>query len=215
MNRGETLSSVLRHEMAVVSRCRGLRIGVLVYVLALTVWALGWGDGAANGARAIETILLAICLPWIGARCASPERGNDLIMSSTFRGLSASRVVLARAAAVGSALAVVVLSGLPIVILANRISAGPAVEVLRDLAAQGALAIVATAAVLTARYLWPGRVQGWLVAATVTVGVATMVRIPSGSAVVLATAAASGGLVVGILASRADATLRFVPGDRR
>jgi hypothetical protein len=216
MSRADTLTTLLRAEMAFISRSQAFRAGIFVYLVALTTWAFGWGDTTtASRARIVETVLLTLVMPWVGLRCASPERGNDLIVLSTFRGVRASRILVARGVAVALALATVVLSGVPIMILATRISAAPPADLLRDLAAQCALAIAATAAVLVARYTWPGRVQGWLAAAMLTAAVTTVLQSAASAGAAVSAAAIGGGLVMWTLANRADASLRYMPEQTR
>ena len=103
-------------EMAAISRCRAFRAATAVYVAALTLFALGWGDvNTSERVRTVSMILLTVLLPWIGARCAAAERGDDLVIVSALLGLRPSQLLMARAVALVSALTIVVLGGFPVV----------------------------------------------------------------------------------------------------
>jgi hypothetical protein len=207
--------ALMGREMAAISRCRAFRAGTVAYVAVLTLFALGWGDAnASDRFRIVATILLTVLLPWIAARCAAAERGDDLVIFGALLGLRPSRMLMARAVAMAGALTIVVLSGFPVVIFANRISGRPSAEAVIDLAAQCALAITATAAVLVARHLSRSRVYGWLAAALATGAITAIVRVPSGS-VEIALIAACAALVMWALASRADVSLRYLSEDVR
>ena len=172
------LSVLLRCELTSLSRCRAVRIGTLVYVAALVLFVFGWGEtNAAARARELEAMLLALFMPWLAVRCAPAERGEELLMLGAILGVRPSEIVMARALAIAAALAVVAVSGAPVLILAHRIAAAPVADLLRAAGEQIALAIVATAAVTTTQQLWTGRVRVWLAAGACTAAIAALVEV--------------------------------------
>jgi hypothetical protein len=175
MSRLTPLWVLLRCEMTSLSRCRAFRIGSLVYVAALMVFVFGWGEtNTAGRAGEVEAVLLVLLMPWMAVRCASAERGDELVILGAILGVRPSQILIARAVAIASALVVVAMSGAPVLILAHRIGANSTPDLLRSLAGQLGLAVAATAAAVAAQQLWAGRVRVWLAAGAVTAVVAAL-----------------------------------------
>ena len=194
------MRALLVREVMAMSRRRAFRAATLLYVVLLTTFALGWGDAQGyDGLRHIEAIALALLLPWIAARCMAAEHGDDLVMLSALLGLQPSRILTARVIALMLALGLVILSGLPIGILANRVSAGVPLDVVRSGGALFAIAIASTAAVLICRHLWADRVWSWLAATAVTTA---LIQIPMTAVV--------GGLILVVYVVRTDISLRYL-----
>lgn len=194
--------ALVTREVGAISRCRAFRTATLFYVVVLTTFAFGWGDERHHDVWGVEAIVLTTLLPWIAARCTAAERGDDLVMFGVLLGVQPSRILAARATALAVTLGIVVISGLPIGILANRVSAGAPLDVVPHAGGLLTIALAATATVLVCRHLWAGRVWSWLAATAAT---AALTQLPM--------AAVASALVLVVHVLRADATLRYLSAE--
>jgi hypothetical protein len=206
-------------EMHVIGRRGAFSAAICVHVTLLAGYLLAWGDAGgisvASGLNVYEqtlmaeVVLLAILLPWTAARCVAAERGDDLVLLSVITAVPPSRVVLARSLAITTALVMVVASGLPILILAGRISAVRMLLVAEYEMALLSLACVSSATVLTWRHVCHSRVVGWLAAALSTAAVVSAARMAP-SLVIAPIMTAASLCAMGLLALRADVSLRYL-----
>lgn len=209
---------VLR-ELHVIGRRGALSAAICVHVALLTGYLLGWATG--NGTSAVGTLtvyeqtlivevsLLTILLPWIASRCVAAERGDDLVMLSMVTAIPPSRLMLARGLAVTFALVLVIASGLPTLILAGRISAVRMSMIVAYELGLFSLAFVSCAAALTWRHVCASRVIGWFAAALSTAAVVSSVW--TAPSLVIAPAMTAAALcAIGLLALRADVSLRYL-----
>lgn len=73
----------------------------------------------------VECALLGALLPWLASRALADERRDDLVRLAVLAGRRPPEVVAAKLVAILLALALVVLSGLPLLLLAQQMSALP------------------------------------------------------------------------------------------
>jgi hypothetical protein len=209
---------VLR-ELRVIGRRGALSVAICVHVTLLAGYLLAWGNASGRPVASalnvyeqtlmVEVVLLAILLPWVAARCAASERGDDLVRLSVATAIPPSRIVLARAFAVATGLVMVVASGLPTLILAARISAIGMALVAEYEFALLSLAFLSSAAALTWRHVCHGRVLGWFAAALSTAAVVSAARMAPPLVIAPVMTAAS-LCAMGLLALRADVSLRYL-----
>ena len=208
-------------ELDVMARRTPFAVSVIVHAGLLALFVLGWANGRGvpllpdlsfyEQTRVVQAGLLALLLPWTAARCVASEHGNELVLLSALTGLAPSRLIAARAGAGLAGLVLVVASGLPIVLIAQRMSAVDMPRLVRDEAVMIAIAMMAWACVLWARHLSASALRGWLGATMVTLGIIATAGVAMPSAVMAAGAlAAIGGAAVLMLMARADVSLRYL-----
>jgi len=213
------MGAMVLRELRVIGRRGALSAAMCVHVALLTGYLLAWGNGngiPVAGALTVydqmlnvDVILLAILLPWIAARCVAAERGDDLVMLSMVTAIPPSRVIVARALAATTSLILVIASGLPTLILAGRISAVRMSLVAECELALFSLAFVSSATALTWRHVCHSRVIGWFAAALSTAAVVSAARMAP-SLVIAPVLTAAALCAMGLLALRADVSLRYL-----
>jgi len=213
------MGAMVLRELRVIGRRGALSAAMCVHVALLTGYLLAWGNG--NGIPVlgaltvydqmlmVEVVLLTLLLPWIAARCVATERGDDLVLLSMVTAIPPSRVVVARALAVTMSLILVIASGLPALILAGRISAVRMSLVAEHEFALFSLAFVSSATALTWRHVCHSRVIGWFAAALSTAAVVSAARMAP-SLVIAPVLTAAALCAMGLLALRADVSLRYL-----
>jgi hypothetical protein len=215
------MGPVITRELDVMARRTPFVAAVIVHAGLLGLFVLGWGDGRGvpllpdlsfyEQTRLVQAGLLALLLPWTAARCAAPERGNELVLLSALTGFAPSRLIAARACAGLAGLVLIVASGLPIALMTQRMSAVDTSRLIRDEAVLMAIAMMAWACVLWSRHLTARALRGWLGAAVLTVAVMAAAGLAVSSAVLAAgVLAAIGGAAVLLLLARADVSLRYL-----
>ena len=213
------MGAMALRELHVIGRRGALSAAICVHVALLTGYLLAWGNGNGSPvARAltvygqtlmVDVILLTVLLPWIAARCVAAERGNDLVLLSVVTAIPPSHVVVARALAVTTSLILVIASGLPTLILAGRISAVRMSLVAEHEFALFSLAFVSSATALTWRHVCRSRVIGWFAATLSTAAVVSSAS--TAPWLVIAPAVTAAALcTMGLLALRADVSLRYL-----
>lgn len=215
------MGTVIAREFDVMARQGPFVAAIAVHAGLLALFVLGWGDGRGvsllpglsfyEQTRLVQAGLLAVLLPWTAARCVAPERGNDLVLLSALTAFAPSRLIAARACAVLAGLVLIIATGLPIALLAQRMSAVDTSRLIRDEGIMISIGMVAWACVLWARYLSAGALRGWLGAALLTVAVIAAGRMAAPSALLAAGAfAVMGGAAVLLLMARTDISLRYL-----
>lgn len=201
---------------AVIVRTPAYWTAAALHALSLAAFLLLWGDGVPTiegsvlaQLSAIQTTVLAVLLPWTAARCDSRPR-DMMIKAAVIAGLVPSRLVLARAAGLAVALGTCALTGLPVLLLAQQISALPATDV--ALLMPPLAGMVAFVAVLTAwcDVLIGDRVAAWVLSAGATLAIVALVAPPWRTPAFAALAIAGAGAMAG----PADYWLRYLPERR-
>jgi hypothetical protein len=212
---------IFRRELDVMARRTAFAVATTVHAGLLALFILAWGDGRGvpllpelsfyEQTRLLQAGLLALLLPWAAARCAAPERGNDLVLLSALTGLAPSRLVAARACAGLAGLVLIVATGLPIAVIAQRMSDVEMPRLIRDEAVMIALALMAWACVLWAQHLSASALRGWLSATILVIALTAATARAAPSAVLAAGIfALVGGAAVLVLIARADVSLRYL-----
>lgn len=213
------MGAIILRELHVIGRRGALSAVICVHVTLLVGYLLAWGDASGIPVASalniyeqtlmVEVVLLAILLPWTAARCVAAERGDDLVRLSVVTAIPPSRIVVARALAVTTGLVMVVASGLPTLILAARISAVRMSLVTEYEFALLSLALLSSATALTWRHVCHSRVVGWFAAALSTAAVVSAARMAP-SIVIAPVVTAASLCAMGLLALRADVSLRYL-----
>ena len=177
----------------------------------LAAFLLVWGDGLPTLTKsvleqiaAVQWTALSVLLPWAAARCGSRSR----IVTTRFAVLTAqlpSSLLLSRGVALFIALGVCTLCGLPMLILAQQISALPPAAVISHMLRLAPM--IGFVAVLTTwcDVLIPDRMLAWLVAAGATL---LTVLLPEDTRLL----ALAAGTIAGAAACfAADPLLRYLP----
>lgn len=201
--------------LVLIVRHEGFLIATTLHVAALASFVLIWGDGVPiwRGDSALVQVvrldlaLLAVILPWVAIRCSPDDSRDSLAQLAAATASRPSRIIAARTAGIGAALLILVVSALPMLVLAQQISALPASMVWRALAPVAALAILVAVVAGAVNMFLAGRLSSWLVATAATiiaVSAASTTARGAASMLVLAT------LVAGVLAISAERRLRYV-----
>ena len=215
------MGTLVARELDVIARRGPFVAAIAAHAGLLALFVLAWGNGTGvplfpdlsfyEQTRLVQAGLLAVLLPWTVARCVAPERGNDLVLLSVLTAFAPSRVIAARACAGLAGLVLIVATGLPVALLAQRMSAVEMSQVLRDEGVMISIGMIALASVLWARHLSARALAGWLGAAILTVAVMAAAGLAAPSAVLAGVAfAVIGGGAVLLLMARADVALRYL-----
>ena len=158
--------------------------------------------------RLVQTIVLLLILPWAAARCEPGERGDDLVLLSVMTAARPSRIVIGQAAALFILLGVVVLSGLPLMLIARQIAALPLRGAIVDLLPALGIAAVAAASSLAWSLGQIDRLAGWLGATASAILATTAVAVSLPRQAVAPCLFVIG--IAGVAACAARADLSFV-----
>jgi hypothetical protein len=134
------MGALLRREALVLARRPASSAALAVHAGLLLAFLWLWEGGrgvtlfgartAFDRLRLVECALLGAILPWLAARALADERRNELVRLAVLAGRRPPGVAAAKLAATFLALALVVLSGLPPLLLAQQMSALPLGRVL-------------------------------------------------------------------------------------
>lgn len=191
---------------AVIIRTRAFWVAAAVHAAVLTAFLLAWGDGmpSLDGSvlqqtMLIQTMTLAVVLPWVAARCRSLSR-PAVVRLAAVKAQPPSRLVIARAAGTAAALSGLALAGLPLVLIGLQISAAPFSAMM--IPAAPIVAMIPFVAVLAVwrELLIANRMTGWLIITTLTVSVA-LVPAPA-AAMLYGLGAAAGIAALGSVGNR-------------
>lgn len=157
-------------ELVAVGRSRALAVSIGVHGSVLTAFLLLWGGGmpVLPGANVYEQLLvlqralLVILLPWLAVRCAAAARGNELVMLAAAAATPPSRVLLGQCVGRFAALAVVVIAGLPLALVAQQASALPLARAASDLLPLFALCAAASLITSWSILACRSRVAAWI-----------------------------------------------------
>lgn len=191
-----------------------------VHTALLAAFVVLWGGGvpALPGAnvyeqqRLVQAALLACLLPWAAVRFGPRGRGDDVVLLSAITGARPSRIVLSQFAALFVLLAAVVVSGLPVMLVARQMAAVPLQTAMADLVPPLGLAALASAAALAWTLGVSDRLAAWLGAAasSVVIVVTLSALFPRGVVALFLFLVGLAGAALS--ASRADASRRYLSG---
>jgi hypothetical protein len=197
------------------TRTPALWIAIVLQVAVLSIYLAVWGDGIPLvDARPVfdqfvtaQTALLLVVLPWSAARCAVTTHRDDVTLLSALAGRPPATVVLSGCVGLALALTAVVLSGLPMAVLAHQISARPAAALFGEQFRLLGLGTFAAAVAMTAVLMSGHRILGWLLATAVTgLAVPVLPGGPVGGCALFVLA----GLTAGMLAARANRRWQYL-----
>lgn len=215
------MGAIFQRELDVVARRPAFILSICAHVMILTAFVLAWSGGPEvpvlggrvfyQQVRFVQAVLLTIMLPWIAARSVADERGDDVVLLAALTAVRPSRLMLARICAVLVALSSVVVSGLPVAVIASRMSGVPISRMFGDQAAIMALVLIACATSLGWRHVCRGRLAGWAIAgiSTGALVVAARLALPSFAATACALATI-GGVTLLVITVRSDRSLRYL-----
>lgn len=210
-------------ETLVVARKPALVSIVIFYCGVLALFLAAWGGHRVpvlagstiyDQQYLVQCALLLCILPWTAARVVATERADGLVRLSAILALPPSHVVIARLLAAAIASAVVVASALPVALVAQQMSAVPALRTVIDQCVLLTFALPAGVVAVWWMQVSRDRLLGWLGATASAMLLLAMVRFAFPSAA--AAAAVSGlGAVVGaaVLITRADVWWRYLAED--
>jgi hypothetical protein len=197
--------------------CTALWAHAAVLAAFLTVWGRSSGTQLMPRLTTYEQLLfvqaslMTLLLPWAAVRLVAGERGDAIVLTTARLGLPPSRILAARMAALSLALAIVVAAGLPLVVIAQRMSDVSTLRVLTDESALAACGILVAALVTALQQALASRSAVWLFATALSGVTMWSIRgtgIPMAVlALTMALAGVAGGLLV---ARRGDTSLRYL-----
>ena len=210
-------------DITIGMRTRAFAVALGAHAALLGAFVVLWSGGVPllpgtnlyEQLRLIDGLFLLAVLPWVASRCGGDERGNQLVMLSALAATPPSCILLARFAGRAIVGLVVALAGLPLMVVAQQISAVPAPRVLFDTVPLVALAVLASAASLFWSVQSRSVILAWTAATASTVFVVfiTTSALPGnaalGALVVLA------ALAAGSSAARANTSLRYLSEQER
>ncbi len=143
--------------------------------LFLAIWGRGPGIPLLSGTiyeqtLTVQWLLLAFLLPWAAARAIANERGDAMVWISALVAAPPSRILWARVAALSIALILVIAAGLPIVVIAQRMSDVSSVRLALDEAVLVAGGVAVATLVTALQQAIASRVAMWVLATVTTCG---------------------------------------------
>lgn len=215
------MRAMFARDVAIAVRRPAFAAVVSAHVALLAGFVLVWGDMRVpvlsgdtvyEQQRTIEWALLALLLPWSAARSIATEGRDDFVRLSVLTGVQPGRLLLGKLSGSFAALALLVLSALPVAVLAQQMSAVPLSRVMADLVPS--LGFAALVCLVT--FWWMAvvrdRLAAWLAAAGSTVVILTAAH-----SALRTDAALTAGLVAfsiagaAALAAHAQASWRYLP----
>ena len=157
--------------------------GTLLYAFLL-LWSGGVpllpGGDLYEQQRLVQLVVLACLLPWAATRLGPAEHGDDVVVLAVTTAARPSRIMLARGIALVVLLAIVVLVGFPMMLVAAQIAAVPLRTALMGLFPAFGVAAVAAASALMWSLEGPHRLAVWLgaTASTLLVVMTTIAALP-------------------------------------
>ncbi len=208
-------------ELIVAARRQTLVPAIVVYVGLLAAFMLVWseklpaltGGSFYESFRAVQTGLLLVVLPWTALRCAAGDRRDDIVWLSALTARPASSIVFAKVISLGAVAGLVAVAGVPIGIVAGKISAVPTSSIARDLVSVLLLGVVASLAAAAWTLVSAGPLTAWIgSSATCTILVTTARRLAAARSVqdALVAAVAIGGAAA--IAAWSDRSFRYSHG---
>ena len=199
------LTTLVWRALLGAARTPALWIAMGVQIAFLSLYLLAWGDGLPlAGARPVlaqfattQWIFLGLVLPWAAARSGAAWRRDELAQFAALGAIPPSSAVAASVTALVVLLLAMAAVGLPFAVLAQQISAVPAMELWRTQLPVYALSLCAAAVTATCMLVVANRIMAWTAATALTFAV--MIVAPTGiagAAVLAALAVALGAALV-------------------
>jgi hypothetical protein len=171
------MRAVLWREAARVAGAGGIATAVWAHAAWLSMFVAIWGRGPGipllsgtiyEQTLTVQWMLLAFLLPWAAARAIAIERGDALVWTSALLAVPPSRILRARVAALSIALILVVAAGLPIVVIAQRMSDVSSARVALDQTVVVACGVAVATLVTALQQAIANRAAMWVVATVTT-----------------------------------------------
>jgi len=164
------MRAIIMRELTVMTGKRAFILSAVTYVMLLAGFVFAWSDGVPlsdtpslyGQSWAVNWALLTVWLPWTAARCLQIDRGDGLVLTAALIARRPASLLMAKFVAQILLLALFATTGLPVLILAQRMSAVPAERLLRDLASFGGLPVLAASITLAWVVAVESRLASWL-----------------------------------------------------
>jgi hypothetical protein len=173
------VAAVCWRDLLVISRRRSMAVAIAIHVVLLASFLLAWSGaflvplipGATfyEQTRMVQSALVSAILPWSVCRFASAEHPKLWMIRSLATGLSPSRVFDAHAAALAIFAAILVGSGLPLMLLAQQMSSVTVSRVFADCCSLWLFALAVTTMTLSIASSVRGAVVAWLLSSAAAV----------------------------------------------
>ena len=201
--------------LVLIVRHQGFLIATVLHVSALAAFVVIWGDGVPIWREdsvllqfvRLDLALLAVILPWVAIRCSPDESHDSLAQLAVTTASRPSRIVAARATGICCALLLLIATALPMLVLAQQISALPSSIVLRALFPVAALAVLVAVIATVVNVFLGGRLSSWLAATGATVVTVSIVSTTARGVMGMLTVAA---VIAVLVAMSADRRLRYL-----
>jgi hypothetical protein len=168
------MRALLLRELTIATRRTSFIACVIAHLALLSAFLLVWPAGVPlmhgsvyEQARLIDAVVLAWVLPWAAIRLAAASDADARARLAVLSGAPPSVMALAALLATAAVLAFITLTGLPLLLRAQQMSAEPWTRVARDEIALAGFAC-AVAAISAAATIVRDRLWRWLLAAAVT-----------------------------------------------
>lgn len=199
------LTTLVWRALLGAARTPALWMAMGVQIAFLSLYLLVWGDGLPlAGARPVleqfattQWIFLGLALPWAAARSGAAWRRDELAQFAALGAILPSSAVAASVTALVVLLLAMAAVGLPFALLAQQISAVPAMELWRTQLPVYGLSLCAAAVTAACMLVVANRIMAWTAATALTFAV--MFVVPqgiAGAAVLAALAVALGAALV-------------------
>lgn len=213
--------AIFGREAGRIAGVRAFHAALCAHAAGLSIFIALWGQGVgaplidgmsiSDQLQVVQWALVACVFPWCAARCIAPERADDLVHLTARFGVRPSRLLVARAAAAALALVFLAGAGLPMVIIAQRMSDIPLSTALMQQTEIAGFAVASAVAVAILQQFLDSRIAVWLIATAVGLGLiesARVLQLPAPGRGLVAVVIAGVGAI--LLASRGDVTLRYL-----
>jgi hypothetical protein len=214
------LAALAWQQVATASRTPAIWVAIIGHVLLLSLYVIVWGDGIPlAGARApfeqfttAYTALMVVLLPWVATRCLGVGTRNDVAIRAVLTAQRPLVVVFGATLGLAVVLLMVIVTGLPVIVLAQQTSEHSSWEVARLVARFAGLGACLAPVSLAATLLSESRLWGWVlgIVASSVLAAAT----PAGLAGSTMLWPIAGGAVA-IVADHAERRWRYLAEDAR
>lgn len=126
------MRAAIARELVVIARRLPWTLSVCAHVVMVGAFTLTWSHGVPLAATSVYDqqqivgwIWLAVLLPWTATRCVAADRGDALVYASVTAAIRPSTFIIAKVVALAVSLSLIVVSGLPLAIIAQQMSALP------------------------------------------------------------------------------------------
>ena len=167
--------ALLTRELIVAARRPAAMVSACAVAALLTAFVAAWSPGIPviapmnlyDQTRLLHWLLLSVALPWIAVRSVPAERGDAIVLVAALTGQRPGDVLLGKILAMFVLLALVVLTGLPALVVAQQAAAVPLATVLGDIFPLLGAALLVAVTSVAAIVIVPDRLAAWLSATAV------------------------------------------------